>query len=305
MQEKQSAIVARDLLTTRTIPEMVLSEAGSPLTAPLLTPNLSPAERVAQRFSVVGNAIVTGGAGYLGLAAIRSLLEHGASGISIFDLDISISSSRVAIEAMISDFPQCTIITHEVDVTDDKAVELAVGKTIDALGAVNMLLCFAGVVANTDALDVTPAEWRRVIDINLTGSWLCAQSVAKRMVSQGTGGNIIFISSIAGHSVLFPQPQVSYNVSKAGILHLTRCLAAEWTRYGIRVNSISPGYMNTILNAGDTIAPARQIWAARNPMGRMGEPEELTGVVVLLCSQFAGRYITGEDITVDGGGKVF
>jgi sorbose reductase len=95
------------------------------------------------------------------------------------------------------------------------------------------------------------ATWRKVIDVNLTGSWLCAQAVGKKMISQGSGGHIVFTASISGHYVNFPQPQVSYNVSKAGVLHLTRSLAAEWASSGIRVNSISPGYMNTILNEGE------------------------------------------------------
>lgn len=120
------------------------------------------------------------------------------------------------------------------------------------------------------------------------------------MIAQGQGGSILFTASLAGHSSLYPQPQVAYNVSKAGVLHLAKCLAAEWARYGIRVNSISPGYIDTILNAGDSLAPARKIWADRNPMGRMGEPDELIGAIILLCSRYAGRYITGENITVDG-----
>lgn len=95
-----------------------------------------------------------------------------------------------------------------------------------------------------------------------------------------------------------------YNVSKAAVLHLTRSMAAELAVHGIRVNSISPGYMDTILNEGDGLARARGIWTARNPMGRMGKPWELQGVVVLLCSQ-AGSYINGADFVVDGGGSVF
>jgi len=92
---------------------------------------------------------------------------------------------------------------------------------------------------------------------------------------------------------------VSYNVSKGALLQLRASLAAEWARYGIRVNSISPGYMDTILNHGSGLEEARSIWASKNPMGRMGDPEELAGAVVLLCSR-AGRYINGADIIIDG-----
>jgi sorbose reductase len=83
------------------------------------------------------------------------------------------------------------------------------------------------------------------MDVNATGTFICAQAVAKQMVEQGTGGSIVFVASISGHRVNFPQPQVAYNVSKAALLTLKNCLAAEWARYGIRVNSISPGYMDT------------------------------------------------------------
>jgi NAD(P)-dependent dehydrogenase (short-subunit alcohol dehydrogenase family) len=125
------------------------------------------------------------------------------------------------------------------------------------------------------------------------------------MIASGQGGKIVLISSISGHRVNYPQPQVAYNVSKAALLQMRSSLAAEWTRYGIRVNTISPGYMDTVLNEGERLAPWRQIWAERNPMRRMGSPEELTGPVVLLCSDIGGSYVNGTDILVDGGGLVF
>jgi sorbose reductase len=148
------------------------------------------------------------------------------------------------------------------------------------------------VVSCVHAIDITPEEWRQTLDINTTGSFLCAQAAAKHMISQGTGGSIVFTASISGHRVNYPQPQVAYNVSKSALLTLKNCLAAEWANYGIRVNSISPGYMDTILNEGDGIAEARAIWMERNPMGRMGVPRELEGAVVLLSSS-AGSFITG------------
>lgn len=114
------------------------------------------------------------------------------------------------------------------------------------------------------------------------------------------GGTIVFIASISAHRTNFPQPQAAYNASKAALLSLKTSLAAEWARYGIRVNTISPGYMDTVLNEGDGLEEARRTWTGRNPMGRMGKPEELTGPVVMLCSG-AGSYITGADLVVDGG----
>ncbi len=200
---------------------------------------------------------------------------------------------------------------------DDALVAIAVDESAKELGNIENLICFAGVVGAAHALDIDLAEWKRILDVNTTGSWVCAQAVAKfvfktsnlvtssliggrKMISQGTGGSILFTASISGHTVNFPQPQVSYNVSKGAIRQLTRSLSAEWGRYGIRVNSISPGYMDTILNEGEGLAEGRRIWAERNPLGRMGAPQELTGAVVLLCSKWAGRYITGADLLVDG-----
>jgi sorbose reductase len=127
----------------------------------------------------------------------------------------------------------------------------------------------------------------------------------REMIAHNTSNNsITFISSLSAHRVNYPQPQASYNVSKAGIKHLARCLAAEWAVHGIRVNSVSPGYMDTILNEGEGLDKARKLWNARNPMGRMGQPMELQGPLVMLCSQ-AGSFISGADLKVDGGASVF
>lgn len=124
------------------------------------------------------------------------------------------------------------------------------------------------------------------------------------MISLSQPASILFIASISAHRVNYPQPQASYNASKAALLSLKSSLAAEWARHGIRVNSISPGYMDTVLNEGPGLADARRIWAERNPMGRMGIPEELTGAVVMLCGG-AGSYITGADLVIDGGQVCF
>ena len=120
------------------------------------------------------------------------------------------------------------------------------------------------------------------------------------MISLQQTGSIVFIASLSAHRVNFPQPQAAYNASKAALVSLTTSLAAEWAVHGIRVNSISPGYMDTVLNEGDGLEEARKTWTDRNPMGRMGSPEDLAGPIVMLCSG-AGSYITGTDIRVDGG----
>lgn len=309
----------RSELTSRVIPTMTLSEGTSPRTAPLpslyspvdgTSTNSSPSDRAAARFAVAGNAIVTGGAGDLGFTACRALLDHGLSGLVIFDLDPVSATARV--EQLRAEYPSTethprNISFARVNVTDDTDVSAAVQKVADDLGGVDILLAFAGVASCAHSLDVPVAEWRRVFDINTTGSFLCAQAVARLAATHDTykrPASIVLVSSISGHTVNFPQPQAAYNASKAAVRVMARSLAAEWARYGVRVNSISPGYMDTILNEGDGLKVARDTWNERNPMGRMGVPEELCGAVVLLVSG-AGRYMTGADLVVDGGQTLF
>jgi len=271
---------------------------------PSSSPHLGskPSERALGRFRVHGNAVVTGGTGTLGLAACSALLEHGLSGLAIFD--VNTKESEDLLVPLKERFPSCIITCFQVDVTDDATVREAVDLAADALGSIDHLLCFSGIVGCINALDMSATQWRRVMDVNTTGSFLCAQAVARKMVDQGTGGSIIFTASISAHRVNYPQPQAAYNVSKAALITLKNCLAAEWARYGIRTNSVSPGYMDTILNEGPGIAEARDVWAARNPTGRMGTPEELTGAIVMLSAE-TSSYINGTDIVVDGGAIVF
>lgn len=302
-----SEIDARADLAKRSVPMMVLSSGtASSLTPPpplkSETQAQDPSARAQQRFSVRGNAVVAGGAGTLGLDSSEALLEHGLQGLVIFD--VNPAQSQAQIDGLRAKFPAARISALKVDVTDEVAVNAAMEATAKDLGSIDTMVCFVGVVGCIDTLDMPVAQWRKILDINTTGSFICAQAAARQMVKTGTGGSITFVSSISAHRVNYPQPQVAYNVSKSALLMLKSCLAAEWARYGIRTNSISPGYMDTILNEGDGIAEHRKIWAARNPSGRMGSPSELTGAVVLLSSA-AGSYMNGTDIVVDGGGIVF
>lgn len=291
-------------LSKRAIPHMVLSEGGDKfLTAPpTFELGANATDCALGRFRVDGNAIVTGGTGTLGLAACTALLEHGLSGLAIFDVNAAQSERQIL--SLNKRFPSRIIVCFQVDVTDEVAVQQAVDNAAETLGPLNHLLCFSGIVGCVNAMDMSAAQWRRIMDVNTTGSFLCAQAVARKMAKQETGGSIIFTASISAHRVNYPQPQAAYNVSKAALITLKNCLAAEWARYGIRTNSISPGYMDTILNEGDGIAEARDTWAARNPTGRMGRPDELTGAAVML-SAVTSTYINGTDIVVDGGAIVF
>lgn len=295
----------RALLTSRIPPSMQLSDGSAKSkTAPPnnATDKLTPSQRALSRFAVTGNAIVTGGAGGIGSVACRALLEHGVKGLAIFDLHPQ--EAKITVDKLQVEFPNATITFTKVNVTDLDLVTTAIANTEALLGPIDVLICFAGINGSLHAFDISPSEWRKMFEVNTTGSFLCAQAVAKSMERNDRGGSIIFISSISGHVVNFPQPQVHYNASKCAILSMKSSLAAEWARYGIRVNSISPGYMDTILNEGAGLEEHRQAWRQRNPFGRMGQPEELTGTIILLASQ-AGSYITGADILVDGGLTVF
>lgn len=241
---------------------------------------------------------MTGGAGTLALTNARALLEHGLTGLVLWDLNPAHSAEQI--RSLQQDFPDANITTDRVNVTDAAQVQEAAAKAVRDLGSIDILCCFAGVVGCHNAIDMSPEEWRRTFDVNTTGAFICAQAVAKTMVAAESPGTIVFIASISAHRVNFPQPQAGYNASKAALLSMKSSLAAEWARYGIRVNTISPGYMDTILNEGEGLEEARKTWTGRNPMGRMGQPEELTGPLVMLCSS-AGSYVTGADLVVDGG----
>ncbi|KAI9659625.1 MAG: hypothetical protein M1831_003706 [Alyxoria varia] len=296
----------REALKSRQLPEMKLSDglASDTLTPP--TRPLSTTNNASERFAIRGNAVITGGLGNLALEGARALLEHGLHGLVLLDRDPN--QNPEPFQRLLNDFPDREIRTESCDVTNEDDVrncfEAKITHTID------MLVCFAGVVSCDHAVDLDAREWRRTIDVNTTGAFLCAQAAARRMLAQnasgkGSGGSIVLISSISAHRVNYPQPQVGYNVAKAAVLSMAKSLAAEWAVHGIRVNSLSPGYMDTILNEGEGLEKAKKSWARRNPMGRMGQPCELTGPLVLLCSKFGGAYINGADLVVDGGGIVF
>ncbi len=151
--------------------------------------------------------------------------------------------------------------------------------------------------------------------INLFGSFCIAQAVARHMIAATTpktltsnpprlDRSIIFIASMSGSIVNYPQPQCAYNASKAGVVQLSKCLAAEWARHGIRVNTISPGYMDTALNRTPALNQQKRIWKDRTPMRRLGEVEELNNVMLWLAGEGAS-FVTGSDVKVDGGYSVY
>ena len=147
---------------------------------------------------------------------------------------------------------------------------------------------------------MTEEEWDQVLDLNLKGVFLCAQAEARVMIPQKYG-KIINTASMSGSVVNRPQAQAAYNASKAGVVHLTRSLAAEWAPHGIRVNSISPGYILTALvNKIPEVAQHLPFWTELTPVGRLGQVEDLQGAIVFLASN-ASDFMTGHNLIIDGG----
>lgn len=184
------------------------------------------------------------------------------------------------------------------DVTAEDAVDDAVKTVLARSGKIDALFNNAGVCLHKPTLAASIAEWRQVIDINLSGEYIMARAVGTVMIEQGIRGSIINMASMSGRIVNVPQWQASYNASKAGVIHLTRSLAVEWAEYGVRVNSLSPGYIATPMSV-DTPQDLKDAWMPLIPMHRMGQPEELIGAVLYLAGDSSG-YTTGCDLIVDG-----
>ena len=169
---------------------------------------------------------------------------------------------------------------------------------MDSSGRVDILVNNAGACIHRPALEVTEAEWRSVIDTNLTGVWHGCQAFGASMVAAGSGA-IVNVGSMSGQIVNRPQWQPAYNASKAAVHHLTKSLAAEWAEHGVRVNAVAPGYVRTDMSPIDR-PELRPHWIDDAPMRRAAEPEEIAPAVLFLASQ-ASSFMTGAVLVVDGG----
>lgn len=251
---------------------------------------------IMEKMRLDGKAIyVTGGASGIGKAASYGFAEAGAD-VAIVDINLE-GAKQVAEE--IAQATGSKTIAIQADVTNPEEVEAMVAKVVETYGKLDACYNNAGIAVNAPAEEMTFEQWKKVIDINLTGVYLCSTAAGRQMLKQGYG-SIINTASMSGHIVNVPQPQCAYNASKAGVIMLTKSLAVEWAKRGVRVNSISPGYIGTelIMNAED-LKPLIEVWNGMAPMGRLGKPEELQSVLVYLAGD-SSTFTTGSDIVVDG-----
>jgi len=242
-------------------------------------------------------AIVTGGSRGLGAEFAEGLAEAGASLMLCARRDEWLLPAVETLRGR-----GFTVDAMRCDVSNAADVEGAVAATVERFGKVDILINNAGVSWGERPEAMTLAQWQRVIDVNLTGAFLCAQTVGREMIKR-RHGCVINISSIAGMQGNVNGPfYAGYAASKAGLMGLTRELAASWGRYGIRVNAIAPGFFHSRLS-DSSIAQIEESLKKVTPLGRVGNVGELKGVAVFLASD-ASSYITGQTIVVDGGGSI-
>jgi NAD(P)-dependent dehydrogenase (short-subunit alcohol dehydrogenase family) len=245
-------------------------------------------------FDISGKkALVTGSARGIGRVLALTLAEAGCD-VSLVGLHLE------GVEKIAREINGMGVkgIAFQADVTNKEEVDGAFTGTVNEFGRLDICVNNAGVSFQMPVEEMPEKEWDTIVDTNMKGVFLCSQAAARVMIPQRSG-NIINLTSISGHAVNVPQKQAVYNSSKAGVAMLTKSMALEWAVYGIRVNSISPGYMKTEMTVS-TMEHLFPEWEAITPLGRLGEPEELRGALIFLASD-ASSYVIGHDLIIDGG----
>jgi len=241
-------------------------------------------------------ALVTGAFGGLGRDFARMLARAGAS---VALAGRRLQEGKAIAQAMADEGLRVAAIA--MDVTDRESVEAAVDEAAAAFGVVDVLVNNAGVAVTRPFLDLTERDWAEVLDVNLDGAWRVAQAVARRLKEAERPGTIVNIASVLADRVA---AQVApYTVSKAALVQLTRAMALELARYGIRVNALAPGYVETPINRDFFATEGGRALVKRIPQRRLGRVEDLEAPLLLLASD-ASTYMTGAVIAVDGGHAV-
>lgn len=238
-------------------------------------------------------ALVTGASSGLGAHFARMLAKEGAT--------VVLAARRAdVLEVLKSEIETAGGKAEAVaiDVSSEASIAAAF-RELDARGIVlDIVVNNAGISGTALAISMTASDWDSVVDTNLKGVFLVAQAAAQRMRDTKRGGSIVNVASILGHRVA--GQVAAYAASKAGVVHLTEALALEWARYGIRVNSLCPGYIETDINRDFFASEVGEALVKRIPQRRLGTPSDLDGALLLLASD-AGRYMTGSSVVVDGG----
>ncbi len=257
------------------------------------------AKPILERFRLDGRvAVVTGAGQGIGRAFAHALGEAGAA-VAVADVNLKTA------EGVVSELAAKKIdsIAVQVDVTKADQAQKMIDAVLAKWGKLTIGVNNAGIGQWVDTEKMAEADWDRMLNINLKGVMLCAQAEGRVMLKAGYG-KIINTASMSGSIANTPQNQMAYNASKAGVIHLTRSIAAEWAPRGVRANCISPGYTRTKLvedllqtPIGKEMLPQ---WLALTPMKRMAEVTDLQGAVVYLASE-ASDFMTGSDILIDGG----
>jgi NAD(P)-dependent dehydrogenase (short-subunit alcohol dehydrogenase family) len=238
-------------------------------------------------------ALVTGASSGIGKRVAIAYAEAGA--------EVALAARHAEALAVVADEIAAAggrAVPIRCDVTQPEQVSGMLDQVTAELGGIDIAVCNAGIITVTPMLEMPPEEFQSIQDTNVTGVFLTAQAAARAMVRQGQGGVIINTASMSGHIINIPQQVGHYCASKAAVIHLTKAMAVELAPHKIRVNSVSPGYILTELV--EPYSEYHALWEPKIPLGRMGQPEELTGLYLYLASE-AASYMTGSDIVIDGG----